>query len=192
MWVVKLGGSLGRDPLLRRWLELLAEDGGGRVVVVPGGGVFADQARDVQAWWSLDDVAAHNIAVLGMAQTASLMKGLCPALELARDEAALRAALQRGRTALWWPTELLREHADELTDWSVTSDSLALWLAQRLRAERLLIVKSCAIDAGASLEQLGQAGVLDAAFARRAGTGTPTIEVLHKEQLDRVRQGLRR
>lgn len=190
MWVVKLGGSLGRDPLLPRWLELLAELGGGRVIVVPGGGSFADQAREAQAWWSIDDVAAHNIAVLGMAQMASLMKGLCPALEIARSEGALRGVLQRGRSALWLPIDVLREHADELTSWSVTSDSLALWLAQRLHAERLVIVKSCAIDRRASLAQLGEAGVLDAGFAGRARDAGLPIELLRKEELGRARHML--
>ena len=77
MWIVKLGGSLERDALLPRWLELLAELGGGRVVIVPGGGGFADQARAAQAWWQLDDLPAHNMAVLGMAQSAAMMQGLC-------------------------------------------------------------------------------------------------------------------
>jgi len=187
MWVVKLGGSLSRDPLLPRWLELLAELGGGRVIVVPGGGPFADQAREAQAWWQIDDLAAHNLAVLGMAQMASLMHALCPALPLAQGEPELRALLQRGRPALWQPLDLLRTRPDELTNWSVTSDSLALWLAQRLHAERLLVVKSCSIDARASLAELGEAGVLDAGFAERARGAACGIELLHKSELARAR-----
>ena len=45
MWVVKLGGSLARDPRLTAWLRMLAEFGGGRVTVVPGGADFADAVR---------------------------------------------------------------------------------------------------------------------------------------------------
>ena len=78
MWVVKIGGSLSRDPLLKEWLQHLSEFGGGRVVIVPGGGGFADQAREHQAVWRFDDVAAHNMAVLGMAQYALMMQGLPP------------------------------------------------------------------------------------------------------------------
>lgn len=187
MWVVKLGGSLSRDALLPGWLALLAELGAGRVVIVPGGGAFADQARAAQAWWHIDDLVAHNMAVLGMAQTGLLMQALCPALESATGEEALLAVLRRGRAAVWLPLELLRTAADELSQWSVTSDSLALWLAQRLHAKRLLVVKSCAVEAGRSLRELGQAGVLDAAFADRAQAVAFPIDVLERGELARVR-----
>ena len=187
MWVVKLGGSLHRDALLPQWLALLGELGGGRVVVVPGGGGFADQARTVQAWWSFDDLAAHNMAVLGMAQGALLMQALAPALQLAANEAQLRQLIQRGQTALWLPLDLMRQAPDELTHWGVTSDSLALWLAQRLHAERLLVVKSSPIEAAASLAQLTAAGVLDAEFASRAASAAFPIDLLHKTELARAR-----
>lgn len=188
MWVVKLGGSLARDASLPRWLEMLAEVGGGRAIVVPGGGPFADQAREAQAWWQLDDLAGHNMAVLGMAQTALMMQALCPALQLAADEAQIREVLRRGQPALWFPLELLRTRSDELTNWAVTADSLALWLARRLHAERLLVVKACAVDPKRSLVQLGDAGVLDAAFAGLAReTGFP-IDLLGHDQLAQARR----
>lgn len=187
MWVVKLGGSLGRDALLPRWLSLLAECGGGRVIVVPGGGAFADQAREAQAWWQIDDVAAHNMAVLGMAQTGLLMQALCPALQVATGEAPLRTVLQQGRTAVWLPLDLLRDASDELTHWGVSSDSLALWLARRLHAERLIVVKSCTIEAGLSLHRLGEAGVLDAGFAQRANGAAFPIDVLERTEVERAR-----
>ncbi|MDP1792037.1 MAG: aspartate kinase [Methylibium sp.] len=187
MWVVKLGGSLNQDASLPQWLDLLAELGGGRVIVVPGGGAFADQVRDAQSQWQFDDLAAHNMAVLGMAQTALMLQGLCPALQAAAGEQPLRRVLQGGQTALWLPLDLLRSRPDELTNWGVSSDSLALWLAQRLHAERLLVVKSCAIDARRSLTQLGETGVLDAEFAQRARQAAFPIDLLHKGELARAR-----
>ena len=187
MWVVKLGGSLQRDALLPRWLALLAELGGGRVIVVPGGGGFADQARKAQARWQLGDLAAHNMAVLGMAQSAALLHGLCPALPLADNEARMRELLQSGQPALWQPLDLLRSAPDDITHWGVTSDSLALWLAERLGADRLVVVKSCAIEPGQSFAQLGEAGVLDGEFAARARAAACAIELLHKSELGRAR-----
>lgn len=188
MWVVKLGGSLSRDATLPRWLDLLAELGGGRVIVVPGGGGFADQAREVQAHWRLGDLAAHNMAVLGMAQTALMLRGLCPRLQAVAGEQPLRQVLLGGQVALWLPLDLLRNQSDELTHWGVTSDSLALWLAQRLHAERLLVVKSCPLEPPFSLAQLSASGVLDAEFAARARDAAFPIELLHKDELARARE----
>lgn len=190
MWVVKLGGSLARDASLPLWLEMLAESGAGQVIVVPGGGAFADAAREAQGWWQLDDLAGHNMAVLGMAQTALMMQALCPALALARDEAQMRETLQRGQPTLWLPLDLLRERPDELTHWDVTSDSLALWLARRLHAERLLLVKACPIDRSLSPAQLAEAGVLDAGFTALAQEAAFPIEVLERGEIETVRRRL--
>ena len=168
MWVVKLGGSLDRNPLLRRWLTALAEVGAGRVVIVPGGGRFANAARDAQQHWGFDDLTGHNLAVLGMAQMAQMMKGLCPALPCVGDEAALHAQLAAGAVPIWMPLSLLRNVPDELTNWGVTSDSLALWLAERLQAEGVIVVKSCAVPADADAASLAAAGIVDAEFATRS------------------------
>ena len=188
MWVVKLGGGLNGDPLLPQWLELLADLGGGRVTVVCGGGAFADEVRRVQAHWRFDNLAAHNMALLAMVQSAYLLRALCPALEMAHSEAGIRQVLHRGQTALWMPLELLREQANADTDthWDVTGDSIALGLALRLNAERLLLVKSCLIDARQTLAELGAAGVVDARLASAATAAACRIEVLSRDDLPRV------
>jgi aspartokinase-like uncharacterized kinase len=191
MWVLKLGGSLARDVLwLPRWLSLLAEHGGGRVIIVPGGGSFADEVRASQRMWRFDDRIAHNMAVLAMAQTALLMQGLNDALQPAASEQQIRQVLQRQRTAVWMPLELLREQPDELTTWDISADSLALWLARRLNAERLIVVKSCAIDAASDYAQLAERGVVDRGFAGLAREAPFPITLLHKSELEQVREWL--
>jgi 5-(aminomethyl)-3-furanmethanol phosphate kinase len=187
MWIVKIGGSLNSNPLLPAWLDLLAQCGGGRVTVVCGGGVFADEVRRAQRHWRLSDLSAHNMAVLAMAQTAYLMHGLSPALQLSRSHADIRRVLQTGGTALWLPFEMQRDQADANTNWEVSSDSIALELAQRLNAERLVVVKSCVIDPKASLAQLCEAGVVDARFAARSDGASFPIDVVHHDELGRVR-----
>ncbi|MFX1765516.1 aspartate kinase [Paraburkholderia sp. A1RI-2L] len=188
MWVVKIGGSLSRDPLLQTWLRELNELGGGRVVIVPGGGGFADQVREHQAVWRFDDLAAHNMAVLAMAQHALMMQGLCRRLVIAATEPQIRHALHEGRTAVWAPFGLLRQEADTLTSWDVTSDSLAAWLANRLNAERLMIVKSCEIDSQWSAAQHAEKGVLDKRFAELTREASYPLDILNKKDWPRVRE----
>lgn len=187
MWVVKLGGSLFGDPLLPEWLTMLAQLGGGRVTVVCGGGSFANEVRRVQSLWQFDDLAAHNMAVLAMAQGAWLAHGLQPALELAATEGEIRRVLHAGRVAAWLPFEWLRARATEYTNWGLTSDSIALELARLLNAERLVVVKSCAIDRQQPLEQLGEAGVIDARFASGARGAAFPIDLVNKSELAQMR-----
>ena len=96
MWVVKIGGSLSHDPALREWLTQLWEVGGGRVVIVPGGGDFADTVRQYQLEWRFDDLAAHNMCLLAMAQYAILMQGVLPELVLASSEEHIRGRCATG------------------------------------------------------------------------------------------------
>ncbi|MEK8025199.1 MAG: hypothetical protein RLY78_3162 [Pseudomonadota bacterium] len=193
MWVIKIGGSLNEDACLPQWLQLAAELGGGRVALVCGGGRFADGVRDSQRHWQFDDLAAHNMAVLAMAQSAYLAQALAPELELADSEPAIRQVLRRGRTAVWLPMAMCRATPDADTHWDVTSDSLALGLARRLNAERLVLVKSCATppaDALPCLDTLSAQGVLDRAFAQRAADAPFPIELLHKAEPQRLRERL--
>jgi hypothetical protein len=190
MWIVKLGGSLAHDVRLVPWLAMIAELGGGRVTVVPGGGIFADAVRASQKHWHFADLPAHNMAVLAMAQTAHLFHALEPRLVLAADEAAIRSTLHAGQPALWLPTMLLRDAPDLLTNWEVTSDSLALWLARLLNAERLVVVKACRVAPLSTLAELAAHGVLDARFHAWSRDAPFPIEVLACEDRERVRDAL--
>ena len=187
MWVVKLGGSLIADPALPQWLGLLAQLGGGRVTIVCGGGSLADEVRRVQALWQFDDLAAHNMAVLAMAQTGYQLHAMNPMLQLAARKSEIANVLHKGRAAIWLPFELQRDEPDARTNWGATSDTIALDLARDLNAERLVIVKSCAIDPSQTLAQLGSAGVLDEGFDERAHGAAFPIEIMGKSELPRMR-----
>ena len=186
-WVVKIGGSLNFDPHLPQWLGLLTQLGGGRVVVVCGGGRFAAEVRQHQTHWQFNDLAAHNMALLAMAQTAYFLHALNPALQMVASDVDAQRVLRLGKTALWSPLALLSDQADNGTNWSVTSDSIALALAQRLGAEQLLVVKSCAVDPAMSLARLGEAGIVDARFAALAAHGTVAVRFIAHDQPEQLR-----
>lgn len=187
MWVVKLGGSLSEDANLKGWLWSLAEYGGGKAVIVPGGGRFADQVRILQQRWEIDDRIAHRMAILAMHQTGLLFLGLDPRLELSRTE-EIRGVLRQGKTPVWLPEVAELDRAGVPASWAVTSDSLAAWLAGRLNAERLVLVKS---KAPANLDPIAlkKSGIVDEAFP----DWLPKVEFdcYHHSELARFSQQLR-
>lgn len=191
MWVVKLGGSLGESPCLRHWLEALVTHGGGRVVIVPGGGQFADQVRRSQARWGVDDRTAHIMALLAMEQSGLLMTGICPGLVPVRDRPGLTDSLASGGTPVWLPSAMVGTNDLIPADWSVTSDSLSMWLTGILGARRLLLVKSAALphhvtDAHAAV----RAGLVDEAFPGfQAAAGRP-VDWLTGEEYGRFESWL--
>jgi 5-(aminomethyl)-3-furanmethanol phosphate kinase len=164
--VVKLGGSLLADPRLDAALQALARPG---IVIVPGGGVFADAVRAAQGPLRFDDTAAHAMAILAMAQTALLLRSRCPALQLAATPATIAAAVAAGRPVCWQPTGV----PDTEVGWHITSDSLAAWLAWQLGAARLVLVKAEGVPpqvatGGDDLQRWGDQGWVDAGFAAHA------------------------
>jgi 5-(aminomethyl)-3-furanmethanol phosphate kinase len=190
MWVVKIGGSLSHEPTLRQWLTELCEVGGGRIVIVPGGGDFADKVRQYQSEWRFDDLAAHNMCLLAMTQYAILMQGILPELVLASSEAKIRRALRDGRVAVWVPTALMRDTPDAMSNWDTTSDSLAAWLSTMLNAERLIVVKSCPIVETDRLEALAATGVVDRRFVDYVNEANYVVELLNKDNVALMRDRL--
>ena len=101
MWVIKLGGSLLGSPELLKWLEVLTRYGDGKIVIVPGGGIFADAVRESQKLSNSSDAVAHKMAVMAMDQYAVLMTGLNPALVTAESELEIAERGWQHRTVVW-------------------------------------------------------------------------------------------
>jgi 5-(aminomethyl)-3-furanmethanol phosphate kinase len=162
--VVKLGGSVVRSPELPAWLDAIASSPC-PIVVVPGGGALADEVRVCQRQLGLGDGAAHRMALLAMDQLAWAVAGLRLGFEVGDTEEALRRSLEEGHVAVWAPFTLVANRRDIPQSWTVTSDSLALWLGRRLGAERVVVIKSIERRRSEmSAEQLAREGVVDAAF----------------------------
>ena len=138
MWVIKLGGSLLGSPELSQWLDLFAHHGDGNIVIVPGGGIFADAVRESQKYSGCSDAVAHRMAVMAMDQYGVLMAGLNPAFVTAESELEIAERCWQHRAIVWLPSAMV--NADEAIpkNWQVTSDSLAVWLAAKLNAEHLV------------------------------------------------------
>ncbi len=164
--MVKLGGSLLSRPALKDYLALALCKGQGQVVIVPGGGVFAEQVRLTQKQCLYDDKTAHDMAILAMQQMALLFRGLCPELEIVYKLSAIVPALQHKKVVVWAPLVEELNAAGIVASWDITSDSLAAWLAIQLYAQRLVLVKSIDIAEGATLEELSHSGVIDKGFMR--------------------------
>ena len=164
MWVVKLGGSLADSTCLQGWLDALDA---AAVVVVPGGGPFAEQVRAAQHRWGFDDSTAHHMALLAMEQYGRMLSALRPGLVPATTPAEIRSILEQGGTPVWMPVEMVMEEPAIPHGWEVTSDSLSAWLCGRLRADGLLLVKSTPQNAdNQALKALIDRNVIDSAFAR--------------------------
>jgi dihydroneopterin aldolase len=162
--IVKLGGSVVRSLELSAWLDVIVASAR-PVIVVPGGGALADEVRAAQTALGFGDGPAHRMALLAMDQLAWAIAGLRSGFEIGDTEAALHQALEQGRVAVWAPYSLVADRSDIPQSWTVTSDSLALWLGRRLGAGCCYVIKSIERSrAEFSAAQLARDGVVDEAF----------------------------
>lgn len=172
--VIKLGGSHAHSPLLRGLLDAISRQTE-PTVLVPGGGPFADAVRAAQPAMGFDDDAAHDMALLAMAQYGRALASL-GGFPIADTLAAIEAVLARERIPVWLPWPMLRDAPEIPRSWDVTSDSLALWLAWSLGARRVVLVKPWApASADADIVALG---LVDPAFPRFRADFNGKIEII--------------
>ena len=146
--VVKVGGGLlskaGAFDLVTEALTAFSPRR--RLVIVPGGGPFADAVRTMFRRIKIGDDAAHWMAVLGMDQYAHVLTSRLPGAVLVEQPAEVAAARQAGRLPVLAPYRWVRA-ADPLPHtWEITSDSIAAWIAGMLGARRIVLIKPAGGD----------------------------------------------
>lgn len=185
--IIKLGGSLARTPECALWLDTLAA-WGGPLILVPGGGPFADCVRTYQGAMGLRDEAAHHMALLAMGQFGVALATHSNAFALAACGEELEDLLRCGRIPVWLPEKMILAAGDVPACWEVTSDSLAAWLTRYWRARRLLLIKSCDLAGPAPLSELAASGIVDAAFVHFAVQARAEIWLAGPSSLPRARE----
>ncbi len=182
--VIKLGGSLSNDSRLRSCLASIADVG--NVIIVPGGGPYADAVRAQQMRWKFPDELAHRMAVIAMDQFALQLQGMEPRLKLASNMVDIQQANLQQRSVIWLPSVMVLSDASIAKNWNATSDSLAAWLAGTLKAEQLILVKSCDIPPGATLAELTEGGILDRGFIQMSQNAARRIRIVSISEFQQV------
>lgn len=141
--VIKIGGGLAAVPgALDRVCRAVGASGRDhRILVVPGGGPFADTVREFDRTMGLSTDAAHWMAILAMDQYAHVLAERIAGAGLIEEPGALAQALPSSGVAVLAPFRWMRS-ADVLPHtWDVTSDSIAAFVAGALDAARLILIK---------------------------------------------------
>ena len=176
--VVKLGGSLlQRVEEFDRVLGVLADLGRARrLLIVPGGGPFADAVRAVDARVRLSDDAAHWMAILAMDQHAHLIAERLVHSALVTSATEIAHAQSSERIPVLAPYRWLRD-ADPLPhSWDVTSDSIAAWCAHVVGASQLVLIKPSGVSGS---------DVVDPYFSRALPAGVSSACV-PADEIDRL------
>ncbi len=179
--VVKVGGSL-----FDRVVPLLGifREAGRPMLIVPGGGKFADLVRRL----AVSDTAAHWMAIAGMEQFGWYIAS--------HGVSMVTKPVIPSEVTVLLPYCALRE-ADPLPhSWSVTSDTIAAWVAGELSTDLLLLKSVDGIHHRRRLlfrveDPSFIADEVDSAFIRFAFEHNIVARVINGRYDDRVRLALR-
>ena len=184
MIVVKVGGSLYDHPRLgpglRAYLASLAPE---TILLVPGGGAFANAVRQLDATHQLGEERAHWLALWSLDIPAEFLRVLL--LPDAEEILAIHPIIDRWESDSPRGIRVLKalgfcrlNHQLPHT-WDVTSDSIAGQAAVIYRATRLILLKSIAVPSGPPWLDAAQAGWVDPFFPWAVADFPGTIEVLN-------------
>lgn len=162
--VLKLGGSLAES---RRMDEIVAivVRATAPLVVVPGGGPFADAVRLAHTEFAMQEAIAHRMALLAMHQMAVWIAARDRRFETVETPAAIVASIEAERIPVWLPFALQQDDPTVPATFDTTSDALAARLAERLGFPAVALAKSCPIPPDVTLEQARDSGITDPVFA---------------------------
>jgi 5-(aminomethyl)-3-furanmethanol phosphate kinase len=140
--VLKIGGSLSRGDgleVLCREIRRLGERY--RILVVPGGGEFADQVRTASDRFKLSETAAHCMALCAMDQYGYLLNHLIAGSYLTADLPSACRATEAGKVSILLPSTPVLQYSELPHSWHVTSDTISAWVTHRAHCRRLVLLK---------------------------------------------------
>ena len=133
--------------------------------------------------------------LLSMDQFGLLLAGMQPDLVTATSELEIAERGWQHRAVVWLPSQMVLADATVEQSWRVTSDSLSAWLANKLAADQLLLIKS--VDLGSyqqSQAALAKAllddGVVDACFLDGIAGQRYQTRLLNRDDYTVFEQGL--
>ena len=174
--VIKVGGSLAENPerlraLCRKLGELAKKY---ELMVVPGGGKFADSVRDLDQRFNLANSVSHRMAILAMDQFGLLLSNITPNSRVFRQLEHAKELSEAKTMPIFLPSHWMFQEDPLENSWDVTSDTIAAYVAWRVNAEKVVLVTD-----------------VDGVFTGdpKAGSGAKLIERLSAKKLLTLRQG---
>jgi len=143
--VLKLSGHLikHREAIRETLRELRSLIRVVRFILIPGGSVFADFVRELQGSMSFSDELAHWLAIKAMEMYGVYIMDLDESNILVEtyDLAETREAIGRGKIPVLMPYRIVKALNELPHSWSVTSDSIAIYIARLLEASIVILAK---------------------------------------------------
>ena len=140
--VIKVGGSLALYPEKLKIIcsMLNAASKKHSILLVPGGGEFADVVRILDKRFDLSISVSHQMAILGMDQYGLLLSDLIKDSQVINQLEQVPIAFNLRKLPVFLPSNFMQRNNPLENSWNVTSDSIAVYLANQLHIVKVVLV----------------------------------------------------
>ncbi|ADC70398.1 aspartate/glutamate/uridylate kinase [Methanocaldococcus sp. FS406-22] len=139
MHLIKIGGSLTYDakPLLKA-LKNYAKENNKKIVIIPGGGEFANVVRKIDKTLNISNSLSHKLAIKCMDLIGEVYAeiGNIKAYDTLFD---LKREIEKEKIAILLPSKILLSTDIAEHSWAITSDSLSLYIGKLLDVREVII-----------------------------------------------------
>ncbi|MFX1503756.1 MAG: hypothetical protein ACFFDH_22535 [Promethearchaeota archaeon] len=140
----KIGGKIlenfeNLNSTISQLTQLYNENLINKIVIIPGGGSFANFIREVYNELKFTEDIAHWMGIISMNYNGLKLKNKFPEFEVFKDLMKLKKI---NRTlSIFLPYEFLKETNNLPHSWDVTSDSITLYIAGELGLKECFLIK---------------------------------------------------
>jgi aspartokinase-like uncharacterized kinase len=110
-----------------------------KIIIIPGGGTFANFVRRLDEDLQIGDDLAHWIAIYSMNYNGIILNRKYPDLKTIEKLKTFQNA--KRMFCIFLPYSFLHEEDTLPHNWDVTSDSIALYVANKLKLSRCFLIK---------------------------------------------------
>lgn len=143
--IVKIGGKILEDEhnLLDTisQLKLILDDFINRIVIIPGGGSYANLVREIDNKMNIGDTLAHWMAILAMNTQGKKLINKFSEIEGVDYINILEESIQDKKIFLFLPYDYLQRNDELPHSWDVTSDSITIYLAHKFGLKKCYLIK---------------------------------------------------
>ncbi len=142
-WVLKVGGSLFPEKAIKL-CEAIASLNNSigyppkKILLICGGGAFANKIRDYDNDLHFSNTANHNSAIMCMDIIGTLLADKVDGLKAVKSIKAAISVVDNGKLPVLIPSYIMERNDPLEHSWKVSSDSIALYLSNLLKAKLLI------------------------------------------------------
>lgn len=139
--VIKIGGSLAEETIQFRKLcnKINGLSKKHEILIVPGGGRFADSVREFDRRFCISSEVSHQMAILAMDQFGMLLSDLIPDACVSYSLKTVTNTAANQMPSILLPSHLMFKVESLEKSWDVTSDTIAAYVAKEVKAKKLII-----------------------------------------------------